>query len=152
MVEVLWRIMFKKENVGKIVLENSLQYFIYEELENLNKKLIDSITKSDFEKVLNSNINGFTAVTEPRVNEECELKFIFNYPEKLPTYNVFSTTENGQIDKLIFSNLKDNEFKYKFVPKKAGEHKIKLVAVFKLNNAENEEIQVPTNLSVEIKK
>ena len=122
------------------------------ELEILNKKLTDSISKTDFEKVLNSNIIGFTAVSEPRVNEECEVKFIFNYSEKLPEYNVYSTTENGEPDELIYSNLNDNEFKHKFIPKKAGKHNIKLVAVFKLNNAENEEIHIPTNLFVEIKK
>ena len=122
------------------------------ELEIQNKKLTDSISKMDFEKVLNSNIIGFTAVSEPRVNEECEVKFIFNYSEKLPTYNVYSTTENGEPDELIYSNLNDNEFKHKFIPKKTGEYNIKLVAVFKLNNAENEEIHIPTNLFVEIKK
>jgi len=37
--------MFKKENVGNIVLENSLQYFFYEELEKLNNKNTNPLSK-----------------------------------------------------------------------------------------------------------
>ena len=122
------------------------------ELETQNKKLTDSISKSDYYKVLSSNIVGLTAKPEFIVNEKSDVKFLFNYPEKLLTYNVYTTTSDGKPDKLIYENLTDNEFMYSFIPEKAGEHNIKLVAVFKMNNKENEEIHVPTNLYVTVKE
>ncbi len=121
-------------------------------LEIQNKKLTDSISKSLYYKVLGSNIIGLTAKSEFTINEKSEVKFLFNYPEKLLTYNVYTTSIDGKPDELIYKNLTDNEFIYNFVPNKVGEHDIKLVAVFKMNNKENEEIHVPTNLSVTVKK
>ncbi|WP_339918463.1 hypothetical protein [Yeosuana marina] len=153
----------KKTNLGLILI--LLTFFIscnekkiselnnrISELETQNKKLADSISKSDYYKVLGSNIIGLTSKPQFTVNEKSEVKFLFNYPEKLLTYNVYTTTSDGKPDKLIYENLTDNEFMYNFVPKKVGEHNIKLVAVFKMNNKENEEIQVPTNFYVTVKK
>ncbi|WP_298341937.1 hypothetical protein [uncultured Algibacter sp.] len=121
------------------------------ELEIQNKKLVDSISKSAYNKVLNSNIIGLTAKSEFIIHEESEVKFCFNYLEKLPNYDVYTTTRDGKLDKLIYESLTDNEFIYNFVPEKVGKYNIKLVAVFKINNKENEEIQVPTNLYVSVK-
>ena len=153
----------KKTNFGLILL--LLTFFVscnekkiselnnrITDLETQNKKLTDSISKADYYKVLGSNIIGLTAKPEFNVNEESEVKFLFNYPEKLLTYSVYTTTNDGKPDELIYDNLTDNEFKYNFVPKKAGEHNIKLVAVFKINNKENEEIHVPTNFYVKVKE
>ncbi|WP_157804985.1 hypothetical protein [Confluentibacter lentus] len=122
------------------------------ELETQNKKLNDSISKSEYYKVLSSNIIGLTAKPEFTINEKSEVKFLFNYPENLLPYNVYTTTSDGKPDKLIYENLTNNEFMYNFVPEKVGEHNIKLIAVFKMNNKENEEIHVPTNFYVTVKK
>ncbi|PNW26444.1 hypothetical protein BKP44_17110 [Formosa algae] len=122
------------------------------DLEIQNKKLTDSISKADYYKVLGSNIVGLTAKPEFIVNEKSDVKFLFNYPEKLLPYNVYTTTSDGKPDKLIYENLTDNKFMYSFIPEKVGEHNIKLVAVFKMNNKENEEIHVPTNLYVTVKE
>ncbi len=120
------------------------------ELEIRNKKLTDSITKSEYNKTKNSSIIGLTSKPTFRDGEKSQAKFIFNYPEKIMTYDVYTSTDEGKPDKLIFNNLTDNHFEYNSIPRKIGEEQIELITVFKMNDSVNTEYHIPTNLIVTI--
>lgn len=120
------------------------------ELETLNSNLTDSMASLNYKKITNSNIIGLSSKPILKVGEKEKVKFIFNYPDKLLEYDVYTSDPNGDPDKLILENLTDNEFEYEFTPTKSGEEIIKLIAVFKIDNASNEEIYVPTNTGFKI--
>jgi hypothetical protein len=115
------------------------------ELETLNLKLTDSIANVNYKKVTTSEIIGVSSKPTLTVGKKEKVKFIFNYPDELLRYDVYTSTPDGEPDKLILENLKANEFEYEFTPTKLGEERIELIAVFKINNAENEKIYVPIN-------
>lgn len=122
------------------------------ELEVQNQKLVDSIKKSQYYKIENADIIGLTFEPSFRIGEESRVRFIFNYPEKIFPYDVYTTAADGRPDQLVFSNLTENHFDYDFIPDKAGEHQIELVTVFKMKDSVTTEYYIPTNLFVEIKK
>ena len=120
-------------------------------LEIQNQKLKDSITKFEYDKVENSRILGLTFKPTFQVGENSQVNFIFSYPEKIMTYDVYTSTDDGEPDELIFKNLTNNQFDYDFVPTKIGEEQIELIAVFKMNDSLNTEFHIPTNTTVTIK-
>ena len=122
------------------------------ELEKQNFKLTDSIKKLKYQELFTLSLIGIPYKSTFRVGEKSRIKFFFNHHKKIMPYNVYTTTNEGKLDKLIFKNLTGNEFEYRFVPSKIGGEQIKLVAVFKIGNDDKEEIHVPTNLFVKIKE
>ena len=119
-------------------------------LETQNKKLTDSITKSEYHKVENSSIIGMTSKPSFHLGEKSQVRFVFTYPEKIMSYNVYTSTVEGEIDELIFKNLTDNHFEYDFIPNEIGEEQIQLITVFKMNDSVNTEYHIPTNFFVTI--
>lgn len=113
-------------------------------LESSNSKLADSITKLNYNKIINPDVISLTDKPILKVGKKEKIKFIFHYQEELFEYNVYTTDSTGSPDKLILENLTDNEFEFEFTPTKKGEEIIELIAVFKINNKLfDEKINVP---------
>ena len=114
-----------------------------EALEIENQKLKDSIMDIQHLKILKSQIFGSGYSQNFKANQENKLKFDFVYSEKTIPYSVYTTDGNGEMDSLIYDNLTENSFDYKFIPKKKGQYHIKLVAVFETGTKKYGEIKIP---------
>lgn len=113
-------------------------------LENTLSELKDSISKSKKDKIFRSNIIIQAHKESFKINEKTKVKFVFNYIENIPKYDVYEIlNENNR--KLILENLTVNEFEYEYSPTKEGWNPIKLMAVFKF---ENEKIEIPVLSSI----
>ncbi|MDO5979140.1 hypothetical protein [Flavivirga spongiicola] len=117
-------------------------------LETKYSELKDSISKSKKDKVYKSNIIIQTFKETHTVNEKAKVKFLFNYLESLPKYDVYKLMENNNRE-LIFEGLSTNEFEYEYTPTKEGWNTIKLMTVFKFGN---EELEVPVLSSIKAEK
>ncbi|MAL58430.1 MAG: hypothetical protein CMC14_00125 [Flavobacteriaceae bacterium] len=113
-------------------------------LENKYSLLKDSISKSKKDKVSKSNIIIQTFKEIHQVNELAKVKFLFNYPEDLPNYNVYKINED-ETRELIFEGLSKNEFDFEHTPSKEGWNEIKLMTVFDFGD---EKIEVPVYSSI----
>ena len=114
------------------------------ELEKQNAELKDSITTLNYKKISNSITIGIRDDSILKVGRREKIKFIFHYPEKLFSYNVYTTDSIGSPDKLIKENLTKNEFEYEFIPTKTGQETVELIAVFNIKNQLYDEIiEVP---------
>jgi hypothetical protein len=117
-------------------------------LENNLSELKDSISKSKKEKISHSNIIVQTSKESFKINEKTKVKFVFNYLENIPEYDVYELMEDNS-RKLILKSLSTNEFEYEYSPTKQGWNPIKLMTVFKFGN---EKIEVPVLSSIKGKK
>ena len=113
-------------------------------LESTNSKLADSITKLNYNKIINLDVISLTDKPILKVGKKEKVKFIFHYQENLFKYDVYTTDSAGSPDKLIYENLTDNEFEYEFIPTEKGKEIVELIAVFKIKNKLfDEKINVP---------
>lgn len=127
----------KEKKVGE--LKNRIS-----ELESLNSKLTDSITRLNYEKIQFPQIIPISDKPILKVGKKETVKFIFHYQEELFEYDVYTTDSIGSPDELIYENLKNNEFEYEFTPTKTGEEIVELIAVFNIKNELfDEEIHIP---------
>ncbi|TXG36695.1 hypothetical protein [Seonamhaeicola maritimus] len=117
-------------------------------LEKNLSELKDSISKSKKDKISHSNIIVQTSKENFKVNEKTKVKFVFNYLENIPEYDVYQIL-NDDSRKLIIENLSVNEFEYEYSPTKEGWNPIKLMTVFKFGN---EKIEVPVFSSIKGEK
>ena len=104
------------------------------ELEASNLKLKDSIKSYEYNKLTTYYSIVIPEEISYKVNDTAKVNVAFAVFDKLKPYNVYTATESGKPDKLLFKNLTDSRFKYNFVPNKVGIHTIRLVSIFEIDD------------------
>jgi len=120
------------------------------ELETQNRKLTDSINDIGLSRILNSNIYGLTNKLKFKVDEEIKVQFEFQSRVQLPKYKVYTSSEDGKLDKLVYDNMTGDRFEYSFTPKKRGEYPIKLWVVVNTNTVKYGEIKIPATSTIKV--
>ena len=118
------------------------------ELEVSNLKLKDSIKSCEYNKLTNYYSIVIPEELNFKVNDTAKVHVAFAVYDKFKPYNVYTATESGKPDKLLFKNITDSRFKYNFVPDKVGIHTIRLVSVFKIDD--RTEVLIPSIFATRI--
>ena len=110
-----------------------------------NKKLKDSISHAELNRINHFSILGTTEEFPIKAGKDNEVEFLFAYHGPISEYDVYLLTgEDNSERELILENQKKASFKYNFIPKNRSDNKLKLMAVFKHNGSEEE---VPAGVS-----
>ena len=118
------------------------------ELEASNDKLKDSIKSFEYNKLISYYSIVIPEELSFKVNDTANVNVAFAVFDKLIPYEVYTATESGQPDKLLYKNLTDSRFEHNFVPTKTGKYAIRLVSVFKID--EDTKILIPSNYEVDV--
>ena len=105
-------------------------------MENMNLK--DSISKLEDNSILNSTLIGLPDRIEFQVNDTGTVRFGFLKYGEIGNYDVYQKMNDTGERKLLFSNLTNATFDYKFCPKSIEDNEIEMITVFKINGLPNE--------------
>jgi len=118
-----------------------------EKLELENKKLRDSISKSDYNKILQTQILGSFDKPFAKVNEEINLSLQFCNQNFYSTYELFKINlENNERE--LIKEANGGLINYRFTPKSINDNRVKFLAVFDLDSTV---IEIPADIGFEIK-
>ncbi|WP_348745953.1 hypothetical protein [Tenacibaculum sp. 190524A02b] len=119
-------------------------------LEKLNKKLLDSLNKKTYERLINSNLWGISENNELITNKPNKFKFVFSSIQKLPEYNIYAITKKGdkKIRTLIYENYTDAQFEYSFIPESKSDNSFEIETLFSLDSIT---IEIPGKISIPLK-
>jgi len=123
------------------------------QLEDLNKKLTDSINKTDFEKITNSELIILTN-DHLIIGEENEVLGMLVEHQSIPEFNLYSLdtiahANNVKREHLLKENFSKTFFNFSFKPKSAKDSVIYVLAEFKLDTIA---IQVPGVVNVKLRE
>jgi hypothetical protein len=106
------------------------------ELEILNKKLLDSLSRNTHSRLLNSVLWGIPEKKDLSANKPNNFKFIFSSLQKLPAYNVYAITKKGdkKSSVLIYENHIESQFEYNFIPKNEKDNSFEIKTLFNLDS------------------
>ena len=112
------------------------------ELENLNTKLIDSLNRIEYLKVISSELIGIPDKNNLIPNQPNKFIFLLPTAQKFPEYNVYRITKNGneEVRELLYENYKDSRFEFNFIPKNKDDQSFELLAEFDLDSIT---VQIP---------
>ena len=119
------------------------------ELENQNTKLINSLNNSKYLRVLSSDLIGIPHKNNLTTNQANKFTFLFSSIQKLPKYNVYQITKNGneELRELLFENLTDSRFEYNFIPKSNKDKSFELLAEFDLDSIR---VDIPSSIDMSL--
>lgn len=110
------------------------------ELENINKKLQDSLNKQN--SFLNTEIVGIPEEIEYKINEKGKANFILFKHQIFPKYNVYEIDEKNE-KKLLIKNSTNSNFRYEFIPRKLPKDNINLILETEING---QSFEIPIRL------
>ena len=123
------------------------------QLNDLNKKLTDSINQTGYKKITNSELIILT--NDPLViGEENDVLGMLVEHQSMPEFNLYSLdtiahAENLKRKQLLKENFSKSIFNFSFTPKTEKDSVIYVVAEFKLDTIA---IQVPGVVNVKLKE
>ena len=106
------------------------------ELEKVNKKLEDSLSKKIYQDVTSLGLWAIPEKNKLIPNKENEFKFLFHSIKDIPNYNVYRIIENGneETKELLYQNNNSSSFKFNFIPENNKDESFKILAVFDLDS------------------
>ena len=117
------------------------------ELESVNKKLNDSLTKMEETFLLSQVVLGFPDDIVMKYGEKTNIQFIFySYDRTLPKYDVYKVEGDKEIKVLSGDKTR---FNYEFTPKKIGMEELNLKIKMTFNERE---IIIPAGMILPVKK
>lgn len=106
------------------------------QLEVLNKKLSDSLSRNTYKRIINSTLWGISEKKDLSVNEPNKFKFVFSSLQELPEYNIYAITkkEGKKSRALIYESYTKSQFEYDFTPKNKKDNSFEIEALFDLDS------------------
>ena len=106
------------------------------ELEVLNKRLLDSLSKNTYKRIINSTLWGISEKKNLSVNEPNKFKFVFSSLQELPEHNIYAITKKGgkKSRTLIYESYTKSQFEYDFIPKNKKDNSFEIEALFNLDS------------------
>lgn len=103
-----------------------------------NNILKDSITKIEDNYILYSTLTGIPDRMMFKVNDTGNVRFGFLKYGKIRNYNVYQKMNDTGERKLLFSDVTNATFDYKFCPKSIDDNEIEIITVFDIQGLSNE--------------
>lgn len=76
------------------------------------------------------------------------MDFEFQTLMEISNYSVYTTSEDGKLDKLVYDNITGDGFEYTLTPQTKGEYPIKLRPGVNTNTAQYGEIRIPAFMTI----
>ena len=118
------------------------------ELEEINKKLSDSLTEMMQDRIYNTML-----IARPEHNEivpgvRNKLNVLMHTFRPYPSYNVYRIKQNGDKE-ILHENLTDPNFDLEFIPKADAKTTVNYLVVVNLNG---KEIEIPSKITYHAEK